>query len=75
MNVYDEKGCLTYKDRDGNLYRLFPATKVECVEGMGPIYEHLASTNNPHRATAEQVGAIPIEYIATRNEVLSYLGI
>lgn len=74
MNTYEEKGCLTYKDRDGNLYRLYPATKMECVEGTDFIYKHIANKENPHGATAEQVGAIPIEYIADNNEVVAYLG-
>lgn len=74
MNVYEEKGCITYKDREGNLYRLFPMTKVECIDGMSPFYKHLENTLNPHGVDVNQIGAIPVGDIASKDEVLLYLG-
>lgn len=34
MAIYDEKGQLTYKDEEGNLHRLHPKTKMDCVDGL-----------------------------------------
>ena len=34
MDTYEHKGRLTYKDENGDLHRLYPVTKAECVEGL-----------------------------------------
>lgn len=75
MSVFEEKGIITYKNKDGDLYQLFPVTKIECVEGLEGIGEHLESTGNPHGSTAEDVGAIPVENIATIEDAEEFLDI
>ena len=35
MATYEKNGLLTYVDGDGNEYKLFPKTKIECVDGLG----------------------------------------
>ena len=75
MAEFEEKGCMTYKDKDGNLYRLYPETKKECVQGLEDIDAHLLDTNNPHKLEADQIGAISVNDIATLEEVRVYLNI
>ena len=75
MSVFEEKGVITYKNKDGDLYCLYPVTKIECVEGMESVGSHIASTQNPHQVDPEQIGAIPVESVATVAEAHAFLGI
>lgn len=75
MSVFEEKGCLTYKDKNGDLYRLYPQTKKECIEGLEDIDSHLLNSDNPHNVDPAQIGAIPVEDIASENDLLEYLNI
>ena len=75
MSVYEERGVLTYKDKDGNLHKMHPVTHKESIRGMEPVDNHIANTNNPHQVNPEQIGAIPKADIATESEVKALLGI
>ena len=70
---HEEKGCLSYKDKDGNLYYMYPVTQKDCIEGLEDFDAHLVNVKNPHKVTAEQIGAVTAEYIATTDEVLAFL--
>lgn len=72
---YAELGCLSYKDKDGILYYMYPVTKKECIEGLEGFDQHLLMVDNPHNVTAEQIGAVTPDYMATPDEVLAYLNI
>lgn len=75
MSIFEEKGCITYKNKNGDIYRLYPETKKECITGMEEIDDHLVNYDNPHNISVEQIGAIPISDIITIEEMCEYLGI
>ena len=55
MAVYEIQAVMSYKDKDGNLYLLYPVTKLDCVDDMEELNQHLQNKNNPHEVTAAQV--------------------
>lgn len=63
MSVYENNGLLTYKNKNGDLFRLFPMTKLECIRDIEYVLNHINGVGNMHNATAEQIGAVP----ASRN--------
>lgn len=76
MSVFEEKGVLTYKDKDGNLHRLYPATDKDSVLNMEYVDAHIEATDNPHKLKPATIGAVSKEDdIATLAEVKSFLGI
>nr|DAI72189.1 MAG TPA: hypothetical protein [Bacteriophage sp.] len=75
MSVYEEKGILTYKDKEGNLHRMHPVTHRESIKGMESVDEHIANTDNPHQTSPEQIGAVSVDDVATLSEVKELLGI
>lgn len=75
MSIYEEKGRLIYKDKNGDLQLLYPTTKRECLEGMEEIDNHLVDKKNPHKVSPDQIGAIPNKDIASVDEVTAFLGI
>lgn len=60
MNTYENEGLLTYKDKDGNLYKMYPVTKKSCLLGMDEVDAHLMDRSNVHHVTADQAGAVPL---------------
>lgn len=70
---HEERGCLSYKDKDGNLYYMYPVTQKDCIEGLEDFDAHLLKIDNPHKVTADQIGAITPEHVATVDEVLAFL--
>jgi len=62
MAVNEVSGIMKYKDAAGNTYLMMPVTKKENVDGMEDIDAHLTNENNPHKVTAEQVGAAAEEH-------------
>lgn len=57
MSVQEIKGVMKYKDENGNITHLLPATSADQVSGLEKMTEHLADKNNPHGVTTEQIGA------------------
>ena len=70
MAIYEHEGCLTHRDEAGDLHRLYPVTKIKCVDDLDAtiniiksnIASHSCNTSNPHSVTAEQVGAAEVEH-------------
>lgn len=60
MEVYEYNGILTYKDDIGSIYRMYPVTKKECLQGMDEIDAHIIDNNNPHGTTCVKIGAVPV---------------
>lgn len=56
MAVYENKGCLSYKDKNGDIQQLFPITFADCVMGMEELFAHLIDSENPHKVDLEQLG-------------------
>lgn len=75
MSTYEQKGVLTYKDKDGNIHKLYPRTHRDSLSGMEYIDLHIDSLSNPHNVTPKLIGAIPNTSIATLSEVKELLGI
>ena len=46
MATYEKKGRMTYKDENGDLYILYPATKKECVEGITEIEDQISQLSS-----------------------------
>ena len=69
MIAQEHNGILTYKDKDGGIHQLFPKTKRECLLGMEEIDAHLADTNNPHKVTWDQTGAVPLTRVINGKEL------
>ena len=86
MATYEQSGVLTFKNRSGDLYRMYPITKKQNISGMDDIDAHIIDTNNPHNVTPDQIGAVSsapvtanstngIAYTATVNGIDSlYVG-
>lgn len=72
--IIEKDGTLKYKDKEGNIQKLYPSTKRENLLGMEEIDDHLVSKKNPHKTTAEQVGAVATSDIATVSEARTYIG-
>lgn len=75
MAEYQHKGCLTYKDENGDLHRMYPTTYKECVKGLDGVDAHISSKSNPHAVSPGQIGAVATADVATISEVKEYLGI
>lgn len=58
MAVIEKSGFLKYKDAQGNTNLMYPITTKDNVDGMDEIDAHVASQDNPHNVTADQIGAI-----------------
>lgn len=58
MATYEQSGVLTFKNRSGDLYRMYPVTKKQNISGMDDIDAHIIDTNNPHNVTPDQIGAV-----------------
>ena len=58
MAVTEKSGFLKYKDAAGNTTLMYPITTKDNVDGMDEIDAHIASTDNPHNVTVDQIGAI-----------------
>lgn len=58
MATYEQSGVLTFKNRSGDLYRMYPITKKQNISGMDDIDAHIIDTNNPHNVTPDQIGAV-----------------
>lgn len=74
MALNEEKGFLSYKNKDGVVKRLLPKTFWDCILGKENVDGHLADKTNPHNTTAKQVGAVATEDIAAINEVREFIG-
>ena len=57
MAVVEKSGFLKYKDSAGNTTLMYPITTKDNVDGMDDIDAHIASQENPHNVTVEQIGA------------------
>ena len=57
MATAEKSGPLKYKNQSGDVTIFYPVTLKENVTGMEGIDAHLVDKNNPHKVTAEQVGA------------------
>lgn len=58
MAIIEKSGFLKYKDASGNTTLMYPITTKDNVDGMDDIDAHVASQENPHNVTADQIGAI-----------------
>lgn len=58
MATYEQSGILTFKNRSGDLYKMYPVTKKQNISGMDDIDAHIIDTNNPHNVTPDQIGAV-----------------
>lgn len=58
MATYEQSGILTFKNRSGDLYKMYPVTKKQNISGMDDIDAHIIDTNNPHNVTPDQIGAL-----------------
>lgn len=58
MAVVETSGIIKHKDSNGNMVFFYPTTLKDNVSGMEEIDNHLTSEDNPHKVTAEQVGAL-----------------
>lgn len=74
MATYEHDHLITIKDADGNLIIVYPITRADDVigmedkiksavqsatgEGMTALTAHLADTDNPHKVTPAQIGAV-----------------
>lgn len=58
MAVIEKSGFLKFKDASGNTTLMYPITTKDNVDGMDDIDAHVASQENPHNVTADQIGAI-----------------
>lgn len=58
MVIIEKSGFLKYKDASGNTTLMYPITTKDNVDGMDDIDAHVASQDNPHNVTADQIGAI-----------------
>lgn len=68
MATYEQSGILTFKNRSGDLYKMYPVTKKQNISGMDDIDAHIIDTNNPHNVTPDQIGAVssaPVTAIST----------
>ena len=60
MAVFEESGTLKYKDKDGNVYVMFPNTKKENVDGIEGVHYRLkgiatSGTGSEYTATVEGI--------------------
>ena len=58
MATYEKKGRMTYKDKNGDLYILYPATKKECVDGISEIEDELNALSTSVGETKAQIGSL-----------------
>lgn len=58
MAIIEKSGFLKYKDASGNTTLMYPITTKDNVDGMDDIDAHVASQENPHNVTADQIEAI-----------------
>ena len=69
MATFENKGILTYKDKNGDIHQMYPTTRRECLLNMEEIDTHLVDCNNPHGVTAAQSGSVPITRIVNGHEL------
>lgn len=62
MATYEKNALFKRKDASGNIDLLYPITKKDCVDGMEEVDAHIASQDNPHNVTAEQIGAASADH-------------
>lgn len=60
MATYEHKGRLTYKDEHGDLHRLYPVTKMECIEdfttGESVLYTPQILTDDQKTQARDNIG-------------------
>ena len=63
MAIFEEKGRMTYKDSNGDLHRLYPVTKKECVEGIEDLL--------PMPGTAAVGQYLEVESVDSQGRIIS----